>query len=157
MITHYISYSIAITFISWIVGMMIGSLLKKTDYFNKLSNMNFIPNETINNRIGLGVMKWIVTHTFFKFFNPMKMKKKIEIIDLYHLQKEMTTAELNHLIAFVFVLIFALIKLINGEVLFSFIFIIVNIIMNLYPSLLQQQNKRRIHRLITVFSRKSLK
>ncbi len=148
MIIYYISFSIAITFISWIIGMLLGSILKKTEYFKKLSNLNLIKSKTINKKIGLGIIKWIVTHTFLKFFNPMKLKKKIEISDLYELREEMTSAEINHLIGFIFVIIFLVIKLINGDFWFALIFMIVNILTNLYPVLLQQENKRRVDRLI---------
>lgn len=148
MITHYITFSISITFISWIVGMFIGAILKKTKLFGKLSNLNFIKSKDINKNIGLGILKWTVTLTFLRFFNPMKLKNKIEITELDDLRKEMTTAEINHLTGFIFVIIFSIIKLINGDYLFALIFLIVNILMNLYPSLLQQENKRRIDRLI---------
>ena len=148
MITHYIEFSISITFISWFVGMIFGAILKKTKLINDLSFLNFIKSKDINKKIGIGIFKWIVTHTFLRFFNPMKLKNKIEINDLYKLRNEMTFAEINHLIGFIFVIIFSIVKLINGEFLFALIFMIVNMLMNLYPSLLQQENKRRIDRLI---------
>lgn len=153
MITHYISFSISITFISWIVGMIGNGVLIKMEYYKNLSNLNFIKNETINKRIGLGAFKWFVKNTFLKFFNPkLKLKNRIEMTDINELRKEMTNAEISHLIGFGFVFIFTLVKLINGDFLFALIFMIVNILMNLYPSLLQQENKRRIDRLIKNFS-----
>ncbi|MFA9392060.1 MAG: hypothetical protein ACERKD_19780, partial [Prolixibacteraceae bacterium] len=118
--------------------MIFGAILKKTKLFDDLSYLNFIKNKDINKKIGLGIFKWIVTHTFLRFFNPMKLKNKIEINDLYEMRKEMTSAEMNHLIGFIFVIIFSIVKLLNGELFFALIFLIVNILMNLYPSLLQQ-------------------
>jgi uncharacterized protein YacL len=156
MITYYIVYSIAITFLSWIVGLIFGAIIKKTKLFDKLSHLNFIKSKNVNKKIGLGFIKWIVTHTFFKFFNPMKLKNKIEINDLYALRKEMTSAEINHLIGFIVVIIFSMLKFLNGEFLFALIFLIVNILMNLYPSLLQQDNKRRIDRLIKTVANNGL-
>lgn len=104
----------------------------------------------MNKKIGIGIFKWIVKNTFFKYLNPnIKLKNnKIEMDDLNELRKEMTSSEINHLIGFCFVTAFALAKLINGSFLFALIFMIVNILMNLYPSLLQQENKRRIDILI---------
>ena len=80
MIYKYLTFGIAITFISWIVGMAVNAVLRKTEYYNKsLSNLNFIENEKWNKFIGLGIFKWIVKNTFFKFFNQkLKLKKKIE-------------------------------------------------------------------------------
>ena len=145
MIIQYFTFSISITFISWIVGMIVNVLLRNLEFYKKISNLNFIKNETVNRRIGLGIFKWVVKNTFFKYFNQkLKLKNKIEITDLNDLRSEMTFSEISHLIGFAFVNIFILMKLINGNFLFALIFMIVNILMNLYPSLLQQENKRRI-------------
>lgn len=121
------------------------------EYYKSLSHLNLIKSKTINKQIGLGAFKWMVKNTFFKFFNPkLKLKNKIEMTDLSNLRKEMTSAEIGHLVGFGFVTIFAIIKLINGDFLFALIFMIVNILMNLYPSLLQQENKRRIDRFMQI-------
>jgi len=60
----------------------------------------------------------------------------------------MTSAEISHLIGFLFILIVSLILLIKKEMEFGIILIISNVIFNLYPSLLQQKNKKRIDELI---------
>ncbi len=67
----------------------------------------------------------------------------------------MTVAEISHLIGFAFVTVFALVKVFNGLYLFALVIMFVNILMNLYPSLLQQENKRNIDRLIKVTGRKA--
>ena len=92
MIFKYLTYSISIVFISWMVGMLINAILTKTEFYNKnLSNLNFVKNERVNKTMGLGIFKWIVKNTFFKFFNQkLKINKKIEISDLNYLQNEMT-------------------------------------------------------------------
>jgi len=150
---QYLSFSISITIISWIVGMILNALIKNKSYYVNLSNLNFIRSEALTKTIGLGIFKWIVKNTFFKYFNQkLKLKNKIEISELNELRKEMTISEISHLIGFGFVTIFALVKFINGNYLFGFIITIVNILLNLYPSLLQQENKRRIDRLIKIFS-----
>jgi len=64
--------------------------------------------------------------------------------ELPDLRNEMTIAEIGHLIGFVFVIGFVLVKVGQGYYLFALVMLIVNILMNLYPTLLQQQNKRRI-------------
>ncbi|MBP4138064.1 glycosyl-4,4'-diaponeurosporenoate acyltransferase CrtO family protein [Flavobacterium geliluteum] len=150
MVYKYLTFSISIAIISWIVGMTINAILRKTAFYEKkLSNLNFIKSEKHNKIIGIGLFKWIVTNTFFKFFNQkLKLKKKIEKTDLYKLRNEMTISEIDHLIGFLFVTIFALVKLFNSQFLFGWTIMLVNIAMNLYPSLLQQENKRRIDQLL---------
>lgn len=146
----YLSFSIAITFISFIVGMAVNAVIKKTKFYNnELSNLNFIKSKKLNKWFGVDIVKWTVKNTPFKYFNQkLKLKNKIEKTDLHKLRKEMTSSEIDHLIGFVFVAIFALVKFYKTEWLFGFTIMIVNILMNLNPSLLQQQNKRRIDKLI---------
>ncbi len=148
-------FSISITFISWIVGMIINALLKKTASYNQeLVNFNFIKSEKLNKAIGIGVIKWIVKNTFFKFFNPkLKFDRNVNLTELKTIRNEMTKSEIEHLIAFVFASVFAIIKFYNHNYLFCLIIMIVNILMNLYPSLLQQQNKRRIDKLEIKFQK----
>lgn len=147
----YISFSIMIVIVSWIIGLILIVPLKKTTFYTRnLSNLNFIKSELVNKYMGVGIIKWMVKNTFFKFFNPnLKLNRtnKISREKLAYLRSEMTSAEIGHLIGFAFVCIFALMKLINLDFLFGFTIMVINILMNLYPSLLQQENKRRIDKL----------
>ena len=143
----YLTFSVSISIISWIVGMIFNSILMKTDYYKKLSNLNFVESKTLNKHIGIEYFKWVVKNTFFKFFNQ-KIKLKNRKTKLSDIRKEMTIAEVSHLIGFFFVTFFAIYKSISHNYLFGLTIMIVNILMNLYPSLLQQENKRRIDKLI---------
>lgn len=64
----YLIFGISISFISWIVGMIINSILVKTEYYKKISNLNFIESKSLNKTIGIDYFKWIVKNLFFKFF-----------------------------------------------------------------------------------------
>lgn len=153
MIIKYLSFSISIAFISWIVGMLINAFIRKTDFYqNHLNHLNFIKSEKLNKIIGLTVFKWMVKNTFFKFFNQkLKLKGKIDKAGLIKLRAEMTTSETDHLIAFIFVTCFAIVAFYNFKFKSGGIIMFVNILMNLYPSLLQQENKRRIDQFINKF------
>jgi len=104
-------------------------------------------SNTLNKNIGIKYFKWIVKKSFFKFFNQ-KINLKNKKTELTDIRKEMTIAEISHLIGFTFVFFFAIYKSITHNYLFGLTIMIVNILMNLYPSLLQQENKRRIDKLI---------
>ena len=143
----YVTFGISISVISWMVGMIFNSIILKTEYYNKLSNLNFIKSKTLNKNIGIKYFKWIVKNSFFKFFNQ-KIKLKDKKTELTEIRREMTIAEISHLIGFVFVIFFALYKSFTHNYLFGLTIMAVNILMNLYPSLLQQENKRRIDKLI---------
>lgn len=142
----YLTFSFAISVISWIVGMVVNAGLIKTPFYKEyLTKLNFITDENLNRYMGVGTFKWIIIHSPLKYFNPkLSLKKKIKASELSDLRNEMTIAEISHLIGFVFVVGFVLVKLMQGYHLFALVILIVNILMNLYPTLLQQQNKRRI-------------
>ncbi len=143
----YIIFGISISFISWMVGLILNGILVKTKYYKKLSNFNFIKSSKINKLIGIKQFKWIIKNTFFKFFNQ-KITLKDKKVDLIEIRKEMTIAEIGHLIAFLFVIPFAIYKSIRYDIYFGLVIMFFNVIMNLYPSLLQQANKRRLDKLI---------
>lgn len=150
MIYKYIKFSISISIISWIVGMIINVFLKKTEFYSKhLSNLNFVKSKFLNKIIGVFVFKWIVKNTPLKFFNQkLTIKKKIEKADLIILRNDMTASEIDHLIGFAFVSIFAIVKFVDFNFIFGLMIMIANVLLNLYPSLLQQDNKRRIDRML---------
>ncbi|MBB4119623.1 cytochrome b561 [Mesonia hippocampi] len=143
----YLTFGISICFISWIVGMILNSIIVKTEYYEKLSHLNFIESKNLNKKIGIGYFKWIVKNTFFKFFNQ-KIKLENKNVELTEIRKEMTIAEISHLIGFIFVTGFAVYKSFTHNLLFGLTIMIANTLMNLYPLLLQQENKRRIDKLI---------
>ncbi|AFU69495.1 hypothetical protein P700755_002768 [Psychroflexus torquis ATCC 700755] len=140
-------FGISISLISWIVGMVLNGILVKTEYYKKLSNLNFIESKALNKNIGIGYFKWIVKNTFFKFFNQ-KIKLENRKVDLTEIRNEMTLSEISHLIGFIFVTVFAIYKSFTLSLVFGLTMMIPNIYMNLYPSLLQQENKRRINKLM---------
>lgn len=145
----YLIFSISIAFTSWMVGMIFNHILMKTESYKKLSNLNFITSKTLNKNIGIGYFKWIVKNTFFKFFNQ-KITLKNKKTEWGEIRKEMTIAEISHLIGFIFVTVIALYKSIWDNYVFGLTLMIVNILMNLYPVLLQQENKRRMDQLIKI-------
>ncbi len=66
----------------------------------------------------------------------------------------MTAAETSHLEAFVLVCVVALVALGMAKFTFAGTLLVVNIFMNLYPALLQQQNKRRLDAVIIRLARR---
>lgn len=152
MIAQYVSFSISIVFISFIVGMILTALIRKTAFYqHQLSNLNLIKSDLLNTLIGVGIIKWIVKNTFFKFLNPtLKIVRRMNRNDLINMRAAMTKAEIDHLFAFVFVLFFIFLAIVQQNYAQASILLLVNILMNLCPSLLQQQNKRRIDKLLSI-------
>lgn len=144
---QYFVFAISISVISWIVGIIVNTLIKNQPWYKNLSYIELVKSKRVNKWMGIDAVKWIIINTPFKYFNP-GLKVQGKGTDLVALRREMTYAEIGHLVGFVFVTFFALIKAINVSILFGVIIMMVNLLMNLYPSLLQQQNKKRIDRFI---------
>lgn len=133
--------------ISWMIGIIFNGLFSNTQFYKKLSDFNFIEGRMFSRIIGMKQFKWIVKNTFFKFFNQ-KIKIGNRNINLDQLKREMTLAEISHWIGFLFVSLLAFFYSFNFSFLYGMTMMIPNIFLNLYPSLLQQENKRRIDRII---------
>ncbi|WP_338394832.1 glycosyl-4,4'-diaponeurosporenoate acyltransferase CrtO family protein [Fulvitalea axinellae] len=119
----------------------------KTKYYDRFSNLNFIRSRSLNKIMGIEYFRWIIKNSFFRFFNQ-KIKLENKSVDLNEIRKEMTIAEVSHLIAFLLVSVFAVYKSLSDGVMAGMLISVGNVLLNLYPSLLQQENKRRLDRLI---------
>jgi len=150
---NYTIFGISISIISFMVGIIGNSLLKKSIHYNKFANLNFIQKKRINNMIGVWIVKWMVINTPLKYLNQnLKLSKSIEIDTLLKLRKDMLEAEISHLIGFIFVFIFSVKAWLKNEWELGLIILAINVLLNLHPVLLQQQNKRRIDRIIDIIN-----
>ncbi len=133
--------------VSWVVGIMGGAVLQRTRYFEALSGLNFIPSRATNKALGVEWFKWVVKKSFFRFLNQ-DIRVDGRQADLASVRRHMTIAEINHLIGFLFVTCAALYQGFHVGPVFGLAMMISNVVLNVYPSLLQQENKRRLDRLL---------
>jgi hypothetical protein len=149
MISIYILNSIAFTFVSWTIGLIINNAIKNFAFYSKFSNFNFIKKEATYKAMGMTAFKWVLKNSFFTYFNQkIKFETKPSRTQFQEIRKEMTSSEVGHYIAFIFIFVVMVLKLREGQLTYAAILFIFNIIFNLYPSLLQQQNKKRIDRIL---------
>lgn len=132
-----------------VIGIAINELIKKRKFYKNISNIELIKSRLVYQIIGISIIKWLVTKTFWRKINPkLILKKKIGLTELRNLSTEMTYAEISHLIGFILVILFSVTSIIYAEIEFGIILMITNVIFNLYPALLQQKNKRKINDII---------
>ncbi|MBC6366223.1 hypothetical protein [Algoriphagus sp. AK58] len=151
MVTNHLltgfAFGLSLSIVSWMVGIIGNALLLKTSYYEKLSHLNFIPSKTLNKALGIWHFKWLVKNSFFRFLNQA-IKVEGKQTDLASIRHQMTLAEVSHLIGFVFVTGAAVYQSYNVSLIFGLAMMIPNTLLNGYPSLLQQENKRRIDQLL---------
>jgi hypothetical protein len=142
-----LTFGTSLSVISRMIGIISNGIFGKTEFYKKLSNLNFIERTSLNKNIGMEYFKWFVKNTFFKFLNQ-KIKLENKSSDFNTIRNEMTLAEISHLVGFVFVALFAIYFSFRVSLTYGLSIMIPNAFLNLYPSLLQQENKRRIDKLI---------
>lgn len=145
---QYLFYSLSVIFFIWAIGECFNKKIIGKKWYMKFSNLNFIKYDKTRKLIGLVLFKRILTNTILNRFNSkLKLNERKKPSDLRNLRLEMLNAEISHLIAFLLALIFSIIVLPFHKI-FSTLIFSLNIPMNLYPSLLQQQNKERIDKIL---------
>lgn len=156
MVTNHLltgfSFGLSLSIVSWMVGIMGNALLLRTSYYEKLSHLNFVPSKALNEVLGIEQFKRIVKNGFLRFLNQ-SIRVEGKHTDLASIRHQMTIAEISHLIGFLFVAAAALYQSFNVSLVFGLTMMIPNAILNGYPSLLQQENKRRIDQLLNRLAR----
>ncbi len=146
-------FGLSLSVVSWMVGITAGALLSRTEYFEKLSHLNFIPSRAVNRALGIEQFKWILKNSYFRFLNQ-SIRVEGRQADLASIRHHMTLAEINHLVGFLFVASAALYQSFHVSLVFGLSMTIPNAILNGHPSLLQQENKRRLDQLLNRAARR---
>ena len=150
-----VAYVLREIFISWMVGHASTLLLGRMISIDAILNLNCIRNERLNKLIGVGVCKRALVSSFIKHFNRRLRLSgaKPSVNQLTELRESMTYAETVHLIGFAYVIGRVLLSIINEENQSMIVpLFAMNVLVNLYPALVQQINKRRVDRLIKSLS-----
>lgn len=141
---------LSIVMISWLLGLLVVEKIKKIAFYRNFENLNFLGKESNYERIGIELFKWIVSKTLYNYLNKnIKFSKWPAQNELIGVREAMTGSEVGHLTAFIIVLILGVpITLYQGYSNLIVPLILMNIVLNLYPTLLQQYNKIKLDRII---------
>lgn len=144
-------YTLKVVFVSWMVGHASTLVLQKVFSINTRLQFDFVATEKMNALLGVGICKRVLAGSFLQYFNrSLRIRcRKPGLRELVEVREAMTYAETVHLIAFVCVLGIAVMNIIRDEHHgMTATICAVNIVVNLYPVLVQQMNRRRIDRVI---------
>ncbi|WP_139237169.1 glycosyl-4,4'-diaponeurosporenoate acyltransferase CrtO family protein [Pontibacter akesuensis] len=135
--------------ISWLLGLLMADFLRRRQYYG-IANFRIIGSNTRYSFIGIGAFKWIVTKTFYRHLNQnIKLSATPTLDECTEVRKAMTHSEWLHRIAFWLVVTIGIpITLVQGLYRQVVPLLLLNVILNLYPVLLQQYNKRRLDKVI---------
>lgn len=141
---------LSIIMASWFLGLLTTEYLKKQHYYSALSHLYLFNSQKTYALIGIQVFKWMVTKTIYRYLNKnIKFSKRPVLRELTTVRSAMTDSEVLHGIAFILVALVGVPALIIQEG-YELVFhlITLNIVLNLYPTLLQQYNKIKLDKVI---------
>ncbi len=146
---NLLSNPVAVVFLSFILGMIGNSVLRRMAVHDSLKDRYLFSGAKTYERLGVLWYRKFLLATPLRFFNTnIRFTTNRTLETLESVKMHMTDAELSHWVAFFAMLV------VNGFVLWyrspkmALAFLLVNIIGNLYPCLLQQYNRHRLAKVI---------
>ena len=141
---------LSVIMVSWFFGLLVTAYLKKQAYYTAISNLCFLNNQRMYTIIGIPVFKWLVTKTVYRHLNKnIKFRTRPDRNELVTVRSAITESEVLHAVAFVFVILAGVpVLLIQGDYKMVFYLMALNVVFNLYPTLLQQYNKAKLDKVI---------
>ena len=142
-------YSFLIVISSWGLGAIVSEIFKsRLNDKSLLTNTLFI-NKKIYRKLGVDFFEFLVTKTFYGKINQTIRINSISCSDLLKSRHEMIKSEFGHVIGLLSsqLMLFIIFDL-RTELTFFFSGTTFNLILNLYPILLQQKNRSRINKII---------
>ncbi|MGV7207424.1 hypothetical protein ACLB1G_06185 [Oxalobacteraceae bacterium A2-2] len=146
---------IAVMFLSFIIGLFADYVLRKTSLYAWLSQRYLFSDERSYETIGVGLYRKILLATPLRMFNPnIKLPKTRDLRLLKDIRQHMATAEVSHWAGFAVMMAVTVYAWNAAGPKTGASFIVLNAVGNLYPCLLQQYNKRRLHQLIAAMEKR---
>ena len=142
-------------FLSFIVGMLVNALLRPLNIYERLSNRYLFSDSQSYESFGILWYRKILLATPFRSFNTnirFSTNRSIETLDSIRIH--MANAEVSHWAGFAAMLALMVAAWWYRGLTIALTYLILNILGNLYPCLLQQYNKRRLTRVITATKRR---
>jgi hypothetical protein len=146
---------IAVMFLSFIVGVIADLVLRRMPAYGWMSGRYLFADAKTYESLGVEWYRKILLATPLRMFNTnIKLPKKRDLHLLKQIRQHIATAEVSHWVGFAVMLAATVYAWISYGPKTGLSFVFFNIIGNLYPCLLQQYNKRRLHQLIAFMERR---
>lgn len=152
---QFLSNPIAMMFLSFLVGVIADSLLRRTAAYDWLSSRYLFANAKAYESLGVLWFRRFLLATPLRLFNPnIRFTKKTDLESLKKVREHIASAEVGHWVGMVVMLGLMLVAwwLYGAKV--GVGYLVLNILGNLYPCLLQQYNKRRLEPVIAAFEKR---
>ncbi len=147
--------AVAALFMSFIFGMLVNSVLSRMSFIERLGERYLFPDAKTYERLGVLGFRKILLNTPLGWFNrEIRISEDRSPATLRKIRMHMIHSELAHWAGFAAMLALMFVAWRYRGAKIAVFYLICNVFGNLYPSLLQQYNKRRILRAIEIAGRR---
>jgi hypothetical protein len=155
-IVRLLDNAIAAMFLSFIVGMAGNAMLRRLEIYDRLSNLSLFSDPKSFEKIGILWYRKILLATPLRYFNTnirFSSNRSKETLD--SIRMHMANAEVSHWVGF-----FAMLPVMVAAWWYrgftvGLAYLILNVLGNLYPCLLQQYNKSRLNNVISITKKRN--
>jgi ABC-type bacteriocin/lantibiotic exporter with double-glycine peptidase domain len=148
--------AIAALFSSFLFGMLFDAMLRRLSIYEWLSTRYLFANAKTYERLGVLWFRKFLLATPLRYFNTnIRFTQSRDLSLLKTIRGYIAAAEVSHWIAFVMMSVWMAAAWWYSGPKVGVAFLVLNIVGNLYPCLLQQYNKRRLAVLIAVVEKRA--
>ena len=148
---HPLDNAILFTFLSFVVGVIADPILRRVTDYESLSRKYLFNDARMYERIGVLWFRRVLLVTPLGSFNGnIRFENKRDLSTLKTIRDHMATAEMSHWVGFLLMLAMTFVAWWHRGTIVGLSYVAFNLLGNMYPCLLQQYNKRRLDRLISV-------
>ena len=145
---------IMVMFLSFVVGIVVDPALRRMTNYEWLSTRYLFRNSRTYEALGILWFRRLLEVTPLGSFNrDLKFSKDRDLKTFLRIRSHMASAEMSHWIGFVTMLALTFVAWWHRGTLVGIGYVFFNLFGNVYPSMLQQYNKRRLCRLIELAER----
>ena len=153
---HLLDNVILVMFLSFVVGVIVDPILRRATNYEWLSTRYLFANSETYESIGiLWFRRFLKVTPLGSFNSDLHFTKDRDLKTFTALRDRMATAEMSHWVGFTTMSGMTLVAWWYRGAFVGLGYVVFNVLGNVYPSLLQQYNKRRLCRLISVAERRS--
>lgn len=146
---NLLANTIAALFISFLVGLMADPILRRLPHYGWLNSRYLFANPRVYENLGVLWFRKFLLWTPLRLLNTkIYFTKSRDLRVLNGILEHIATAEVSHWVGFATMLGFTWLAWWNHGSKVGLAYMACNIIGNVYPSLLQQYNKRRLSHVI---------
>lgn len=150
--------AVAVMFLSFIVGMMVNDILRRTAFYGRLTDRYLFSEPETYEKLGVLGFRKLLLRTPLGWFNKfIHISEDRSLAHLRSVRVHMANSEVAHWVGFVSMSSLMFVAWWYRGPKIAVAYLVFNVLGNFYPCMLQQYNKRRILKAIDIAERREQK